>query len=318
MRLQEYGRNPNRRKVSMQQPGLLLVGIDVSTAKHRACLGTQTTGRCQKLDFPHPREGFTRFEQTRREPLVNNSGGRLLMAMAPAGLSWQGLSARLRRCGDEVCLVRGHAVHNHRQTMPETISQTDEKAADSVFALLRPGTCFLPVARDAARPAAYRVLRRSMARKKRVGPLCHQLRTAIPLAFPEGNPLRTALPHPTARRFLLTNPTPESVRSNGRRRFLETWRPRRRCGQWRPETFQGLYALATSRLGLKDPSRSDACAIPALAPDRVEALGTQQRWLDNAIALRAPRADCQRLMPLPRIGQPPAAALRTAIGKMSA
>ena len=185
MRLKEYGRNPKRRKVYMQQPGLLLVGIDVSKAKQSACIGTQTNVSCQKLDCTHTREGFKRFEQTLREHLVKNSCRRLLIAMEPSGIYWQGLYERLRSCGYDVCLVSCQAVRNNRQTMPETISKTDEQDAYSVFDLLRQGTCFLPVARDAALQAAYRLLRRDRARKKRVSQRCHQLRTALPLAFPE-------------------------------------------------------------------------------------------------------------------------------------
>ena len=40
MRLTEYGRNPHTRKAYVQQPDLLMVGVDVSKAKHHACLGT--------------------------------------------------------------------------------------------------------------------------------------------------------------------------------------------------------------------------------------------------------------------------------------
>ena len=40
MRLQEYGRNPHTRKAYVQQPDLLMVGVEVSKAKHHACLGT--------------------------------------------------------------------------------------------------------------------------------------------------------------------------------------------------------------------------------------------------------------------------------------
>jgi hypothetical protein len=43
MRLKEYGRNANKRKEYVHQPDLLLVGVDVSKAKHHACMGTQTT-----------------------------------------------------------------------------------------------------------------------------------------------------------------------------------------------------------------------------------------------------------------------------------
>jgi hypothetical protein len=42
MRLKDYGRNVKKRKEYVQQPSLLLVGIDVSKAKHDACIGTQS------------------------------------------------------------------------------------------------------------------------------------------------------------------------------------------------------------------------------------------------------------------------------------
>ncbi|MBU4344331.1 MAG: hypothetical protein L6247_07925 [Desulfobacteraceae bacterium] len=37
MRLKNYGRNHKKRKEYIQQSGLLLVGVDVSKAKHDAC-----------------------------------------------------------------------------------------------------------------------------------------------------------------------------------------------------------------------------------------------------------------------------------------
>jgi transposase len=317
MRLKEYGRNPNKRKVYIQQPGLLLVGVDVSKAKHSACIGSQTDVSCRKLDFTHTREGFTLFEQTLRNHLVTNSCHRLLIAMEPSGIYWQGLYERLRSCGYDVCLVSCQAVRNNRKTMPETISKTDEKDAYSVLDLLRQGTFFLPVERDAELKAAYRVMRRSMALKKRVSQLRNQLRAAMHLTFPELNSMIKDLTQPTSLRFLQANPTPESVLRNGRRRFLETWRPRRRCGQWRPEKFHTIYDLAKSSIGLKDPYRIDAFEIKALAHDLADALGKQQMWLDKAIELLAQRPDFQLLMQLPRIGQPTAAAILTAIGNIS-
>jgi len=41
MRLKDYGRNPTKGKVYVQQPGLLRIGVDVSNAKHDACIGTK-------------------------------------------------------------------------------------------------------------------------------------------------------------------------------------------------------------------------------------------------------------------------------------
>ena len=92
MRLKEYGTKPQERVKSMfKQPGLLLVGVDVSQAKPSACLGPQTGLTCRKLEFTHSREGCQLFEQTRRTHVVKNNCRHLLLAMEPSGISWQGL-----------------------------------------------------------------------------------------------------------------------------------------------------------------------------------------------------------------------------------
>jgi hypothetical protein len=42
MRLKDYARNPEKRKVYVQQPGLLLIGVDIIKTKHDACIGIKT------------------------------------------------------------------------------------------------------------------------------------------------------------------------------------------------------------------------------------------------------------------------------------
>ena len=188
--------NPQKRKAYVQQPGLLLVGVDVSQAKHHACIGTQLGLTCRKLVFTHSRAGFRRFEQTLRDPLVNNSGRRLLIAMEPSGISWQGRYERVRSCGYDVCLVSCQAVPNNRKTMQEATRKTDAKDAYSVLDVLRQGTFFLPVARDAERQAAYRLMHRHMALTKRGSPLRNQRRAAIHLTFPALHPMSKDLTQP--------------------------------------------------------------------------------------------------------------------------
>jgi transposase len=269
---------------------------------------------CRKLEFTHTREGFRRFEQTLKDHLVKNRCQRLLIAMEPSGIYWQALYERLNSCGYGVCLVHCQAVCNNRKTRQDGTSKTDEKDAYSVFDLLRQGKFFLPVDRDPVLQAAYRVMHRHMALKKRVSQLRNQLRAAIHLAFPELNPLLKDLPQPTALRFLQANPTPESILRNGRTRFLAQWQPRQRCGQWRPETFHRIYDLAQASIGLQDPAHLDEFEITTLAGDLVDALTKEHLWLDKAIELLAPRADYQLLVQLPRIGRPTAAAILPAIG----
>ena len=318
MRLQEYARNPSKRKAYVQQPGLLLVGVDVSQAKHSACIGTQTRISRRKLEFTHTREGFRMFETILNRERAKNTCCRVLIAMEPSGIYWLALYERLTGCGYEVCLVNCQAVCHNRKTMQEGTSKTDAKDAYSVFDLLQQGKFFLPVARDPELKAAYRLMQRHMALKKRVSQLRNQLRAAIHLAFPELNPLIKDLTQPTALRFLQTTPTPATVLSHDRIHFLEQWQPRRRCGQWRTDKFHTIYDLAQDSIGLTDPYRLHEFEITALAHALADALAKHQMYLDKVLELLAHRPDFQLLVTLPRIGQPTAAAILTAIGDIGA
>jgi hypothetical protein len=318
MRLTEYGRNANTRKEYGHQPALLRVGLAVSKAQHRACLGTQTTMSGRKLAFPHTREGFQRFAPPRSIPLVKNGRQRILSALAPSGLSWQALDARRNRWGDAVGLGPGPAVRNPRQTRQDGTRQTEAKEAARVGAFLRPGQCFLPVARAPARTAASRLRRRHMARKTRSRQRRHQRRAAMHRALPAVHPVRQALTPPTSWRFLPGQPTPESSWRPGQRDCLQPWQPRGRCGHWHREPWPPLDAWAPERSGLTAPSRSHAFALKALAHALAAALAPQHLWLAQALAFLAPRRDFPRLRPRPRLGQLTAAALLTARGEVRA
>ncbi len=47
IRLKDYGRNRKKRKEYIHQSGLLLAEVDVSKAKHDACIGTLDGVRCR-------------------------------------------------------------------------------------------------------------------------------------------------------------------------------------------------------------------------------------------------------------------------------
>jgi len=66
MRLKDYGRNHKKRKEYIHQRGLLLAGVDVSKAKHDACIGT-LEGVRSRIGFANARDGFKRFEQAIRK-----------------------------------------------------------------------------------------------------------------------------------------------------------------------------------------------------------------------------------------------------------
>lgn len=112
MRLKDYARNHKRRKEYVQQPGLLLVGVDVSKSKHDACIGTQAGVICRKFAFIHCREGFRLFESALRKKMFRHNCKRVLIAMEPSGIYWYALFERLKGCGYGVCLVNCKAVRN--------------------------------------------------------------------------------------------------------------------------------------------------------------------------------------------------------------
>jgi len=316
MRLKDYGRNHKKRKEYIHQSGLLLAGVDVSKAKHDACIGT-LEGVRSRIGFANARDGFKRFEQAIRKNLFRHKCKRVLIAMEPSGLYWYSLYNRLKSCGYGVCLVDCRAVKNNRKTFQAGASKTDKKDALSIFDLLQQGKFFLPVERDDELNSAYRLMRRHMGLKKRVGQIRNQLRGAIHLAFPELNDCINDITQPTSLRFLQSNPTAESVMRNGRKRFLEKWKPRRRCGQWRPEKFKKIYELAKESIGLKDPYRTDEFEIKTLAKDLADAVKKQQIWLDKAIAFVEERSDFELLMSMPRVGKPTAVAILTAVGNIN-
>ncbi len=58
MRLEDYGRNQKERKEYIQQSGLLIAGVDVSKAKHDACIGTLEGVRCRNAYVPSECIGY--------------------------------------------------------------------------------------------------------------------------------------------------------------------------------------------------------------------------------------------------------------------
>ncbi len=292
----------------------MMVGVDISKNKHDACIGTMDATLQRKLTFPHNREGFQLFEKTIRKWMFKAHCHRVLIGMEPSGIYWYALYERLKSCGYGVCLVNCQAVSNNRKTLPDGANKTDRNDAYSIFDLLCQGKFLLPVLRDPDLQAAYRMMCRHMALKKRISRIRNQLRQAIHLAFPELNDQIKDLCMPTSMRFLMANPTPRSVIYNGKQRFMDKWRPRRRCGQWRPQKFAHIYELAKTGIGLKDPHRIYEFEIKALAIDLADAVAKSSMWLEKAIELIEQRADYQLLMTLPRIGKPTAAAILTAVG----
>ncbi len=77
MRIKDYGRNHQKRKLYVQQTDLLLVGVDVSKAKHDACFGKTN----HTISFTNDRGGFRRFEQTIRTNMAKTKTQKVLIAI---------------------------------------------------------------------------------------------------------------------------------------------------------------------------------------------------------------------------------------------
>jgi transposase len=86
MRLKDYGRNPKKRKAYVQQPGLLLIGIDISKSKHNACIGTKNGITQRKMTFAHSRKGFQMFEDMIRKSMFTHTCKKTLIGMEPSGI----------------------------------------------------------------------------------------------------------------------------------------------------------------------------------------------------------------------------------------
>lgn len=316
MRLKDYGRKPALRKEFVQNPELLTIGVDISKGSHSACFGTKSRVLTKKFDFTNSRDGFYKFESNIRTLCKRHACKQVLIGMEPSGLYWYGLYERLKKCGFGVCLVNCMAVKNNRKTLPDGSSKTDQKDAYSIHDLMVQGKFFLPVERDPELAAAYRLMRKHMIMKKRISRVRNHIRGALHLAFPELNNEINNLTMPTSLRFLQSNPTPESVTRNGKKRFMKKWQPRKRSGQWRPEKFSRIYDLARQSIGIRDPQRIDEFEIKTMANDLADALDKSQLWLDKAIELICDRDDFELLLSLPRIGKPTATAILTAIGNI--
>lgn len=74
MRLKDYARSQMKRKDYVQQPDLLMEGVDVSKVRHSACMGTSAGVICRKAGFTNRCEGFNGniLEQSRLKRFLNH------------------------------------------------------------------------------------------------------------------------------------------------------------------------------------------------------------------------------------------------------
>jgi len=314
MRLKEYSRKESHRKAYVSQEGLLLVGVDVSKDKHDVCTGTRADILRRKVQVSNSRAGFDRLSDLIESDLHKTGCKRVLVAMEATGIYWYGLYHEMASRGYEVCLVSSQGVSHNRRTMPGGSSKTDRKDAYSIYDLLSQGKFFLPVKRDDQLQASYRLMRRHASLEKRITRIRNQMRGTLHMAFPELQEELGKITMPTALRFLRSNPTPASILRQGRSRFLERWKPRRRCGQWKRDRFERIYELAKTSIGLKDPLRMTEYEIREQAEDLADAVAKSKAWKDKAISLLEGRADFKHLLQLPRMGKATVTAVLTATG----
>jgi transposase len=236
----------------------------------------------------------------------------VVVGMEPTGPYWKPLFAQLKGRGYPLVLVHSKAVKHNRKTMAGNDGKTDSLDTLCIWDLLRQGKSFVPVEREAKLEAAYRMMHHYEDSCKRSGQIRNQLRAVLAVAFPELNERFKKLDSNTALAFLAKNPTPDSIRCLGPKRFLERWRGRHGC--WGRAFFAELYELAKHSIGVQDVERSYELEIRSLAEEHSQALQTQQQWFERARALVEDHDHFALLLSIKGIGEKIATGLLASLG----
>lgn len=65
MRLKDYGRKSSLRKEFVNNPKLLIVGVDIGRSCYSVCFGSNSTVLSKKFEFNNSRDGFKKFGKNR-------------------------------------------------------------------------------------------------------------------------------------------------------------------------------------------------------------------------------------------------------------
>ncbi len=279
----------------------LWVAVDIGKRQHQAYLAPSSQGLRRRLRFRNNRQGLCQLDKAIQRAQSACQADDVVIGMEPSGVYWKPLYEQLKTLGYRVVLVHATAVKYNRQTHGDNPSKTDRKDAFCIWDLLRQGKYFTPVKRDPEQATAYRMMRHYEHSRKRCDQIRNQLRVSLALAFPELNERFADLTCKTALSFLEKNPTPGKIKALGPQRFLQRWRGRR--GPMGRKCFEDLYALAKTSIGVADPTGRLALEIQAQAREFRHALEVQERWLERAEELLAPRPDYQLVRTIPGIGR---------------
>ena len=260
---------------------VLWVAVDIGKRKHEACLGRTDRVLRRRLVFSNTSEGFLRLEESIAQTRTRSRIDLVVVGMEPTGPYWKPLFAQLKARGYPVVLVHSKAVKHNRKTMAGNDGKTDSLDSLCIWDLLRQGKCFAPIEREEKFESAYRMMQHYEDSCRRSGQIRNQLRAVLAIVFPELNERFKKLDGKTALDFLAKNPTPESIRRLGPKRFLERWRGPH--GRWGRGFFAEIYDLAKKSIGVKDHLRSFELEIHLLVGEFRQALETQQRWFDLAL-----------------------------------
>ena len=299
-------------QAGIERSRILLVAVDISKSKHEACLGNSERVLRRRLIFSNTREGLQQLEATIVQQQMRSEAELAVIGMEPTGPYWKPLFAQLKQRGYPVVLVHSKAVKHNRKTMAGNDGKTDSLDTLCIWDLLRQGKCFAPIEREEKLEAAYRLMHHYEDSCKRATQIRNQLRAVLALVFPELNERFRKVDGKTALAFLAKNPTPQSIRRLGPKRFLERWRGQH--GRWGQKFFAELYELAKQSIGVHDQERCYELEIGFLVEELRQALETQQRWFEQAHALVRDHAHFPLLVSIKGIGDKIATGLLASLG----
>lgn len=291
---------------------VLWVAVDIGKRKHEACLGSSERVLRRRLVFSNTREGLQQLEAAIVQQRMRSGMDLVVVGMEPTGPYWRPLFAQLKGRGYPLVLVHSKAVKHNRKTMAGNDGKTDSLDTLCIRDLLRQGKCFAPIEREEKREGAYRMMHHYEDSCKRSGQIRNQLRAVLAVVFPELNERFRKLDGKIALAFLAKNPTPDSIRRLGPKRFLERWSGSH--GRWGREFFAELYELAKHSIGVQDLERSYELEIRLLVEEFRQALETQQRWFERARALVEDHDHFALLLSIKGIGEKIATGLLASLG----
>ncbi len=129
------------KRLALVKPELLLVGIDLASAKNVAVVLTTQAQQVARFSFPHTRAGYDFLYRRIATLLTTHARSGALIGMEPTNYYWKLLAADLeaRRPAYAYRLVNPYTLKKHREGDQLARAKDDQRDAFAVADLLRTG-----------------------------------------------------------------------------------------------------------------------------------------------------------------------------------